>query len=963
MGPGAGICDRTMQVCNAIVALIPQADHCSVVTDSHLGAVTGELDLTNTGIASLQSGDFAGLTRLSSLLLSRNQLATLPTGIFDGLAGLEGLSLSHNQLATLPANQFSGLTRLESLRLSNNRITTLPAGLVSGLINLKTLRLQGNDLTSVPANMFTGLAKLEFLDLEFNEITALPTRIFDGLNLVFLGLEANHLTTLQAGLFDSVGISLTLDISHNRITTLGDGVFTNLKDVVFLDLAHNRLQSLPDGIFTGLTSMRQLFLEVNPGANFTFTMELQRIANTNKVVVEVAEGAPFDLTTTISATGGVLEDGVTTVTVPVGHTRSDEITVTPLTGATVSLGAAPARPPMNLGYRIAVGSPFSTTSAMAQTLNNPLEISVADASANEAAGATIDFVVSLSRTSSSTVRVDYGTSDGTARAGEDYTSVSDTLVFLPGQTSKTVQVEVLNDAIDDSGETFTFTLSNPSGGNATINDAVATGRIENTDPVPQAWAARFGRTIADQVLDAVQGRMSAARAPGMEFDLSGQQIHRALSLDEHRAGMPDAPLDVHKVWMDPVADLHARSGGRTIAAQELFTDFTFSLTGEAGGGGSGALWAQGAITHFDGHEGALSLDSEVVSMLAGADWKRGRTTVGIALSHSNSDGGYRSDHDEGDIRADLTGIYPYGQFEISEQWSIWGAMGYGEGRFKLTPEGKTRTETDMDLKMASVGGHGLLAKPSEGVGLELAMTSNAMLVRTATDSKRTDNGYLESSRAEVTRLRLGLQGAWHGIERGSFAFEPDFEVGLLHDGGDAETGFGMDVAAGMALMDSSRGLQARVRAHGLLTHEDGDFRERGLAGSLVWEPNPTPGRGLRLSLSQTMGAPDSGGIDALLRSDAVQGLNSTDHDAWDRRLLEAQLSYGMHVPGGGFTGTPQVGYGFSDTQRRLRMGWRLDGLKASNLGFSMQVEGSRQGVTSEKSEPEHDIRFKVQLRW
>ena len=537
------------------------------------------------------------------------------------------------------------------------------------------MRLQANALTSVPVNLFTGLTQLQDLDLEFNEITALPTRIFDGLNLRFLGLEANRLTNLQAGLFDSVGISLTLDISHNRITTLGGGVFARLEDVVFLDPANNQLQSLPAGIFSGLSSMRQLFLEVNPGANFTFTMELKRIANTNKVVVEVAEGAPFDLTTTISATGGVLEDGVTTVTVPVGHTRSDEITVTPLTGATVSLGAAPSLPSMNLGYRIAVGSPFSTNSGVLQNANNPLEISVADASAREATGATMGFVVNLSRTSSSTVRVDYETSDGTARAGEDYTSVSDTLVFLPGQTSKTVQVEVLNDAIDDDGETITFTLSNPSGGNATIKDAVATGRIENTDPVPQAWAARFGRSVADQVLDAVQGRMSAARAPGMEFGLAGQRINGALSLEGRAAETTDALHDAYEDGWDPETYPHSRLGGHMIPAHALFSDFSFTLTGEAGGGGSRALWAQGAITHFDGHEGALSLDSDVQSLLLGADWKRGRTTVGIALSHSNSDGGFRSDHDEGDIRANLTGIYPYGQFEISERWSIWGTVG------------------------------------------------------------------------------------------------------------------------------------------------------------------------------------------------------------------------------------------------------------------------------------------------
>ena len=71
------------------------------------------------------------------------------------------------------------------------------------------------------------------------------------------------------------------------------------------------------------------------------------------------------------------------------------------------------------------------------------EISVADARANEGAGAKVAFQVSLSRaftTAAHRVTVDYATSDGTATAGADYTATSGTLTFAAGEKTKTVNV-------------------------------------------------------------------------------------------------------------------------------------------------------------------------------------------------------------------------------------------------------------------------------------------------------------------------------------------------------------------------------------------------------------------------------------------------------------------------------------------------------------------------------------------
>ncbi len=92
----------------------------------------GSLLLTNEGIASLNSDDFAGLIGLIKLYLDSNQLTTLPADIFSGLSALTTLRLQHNNLSILPTGIFSGLTALTDLRLSNNPLpASLPASLFS----------------------------------------------------------------------------------------------------------------------------------------------------------------------------------------------------------------------------------------------------------------------------------------------------------------------------------------------------------------------------------------------------------------------------------------------------------------------------------------------------------------------------------------------------------------------------------------------------------------------------------------------------------------------------------------------------------------------------------------------------------------------------------------------------------------------------------------------------------------
>ena|SRR5688572_14404640 len=92
------------------------------------------------------------------------------------------------------------------------------------------------------------------------------------------------------------------------------------------------------------------------------------------------------------------------------------------------------------------------------------------------------FTVSLSKSTSKRVSVNFATENGSATSGEDYVQKSGTLNFAGGQRSKTVTVLVNGDTTVEGNEMFAVTLSRAR--NASIADGRAIGTIVNDDVLP-----------------------------------------------------------------------------------------------------------------------------------------------------------------------------------------------------------------------------------------------------------------------------------------------------------------------------------------------------------------------------------------------------------------------------------------------------------------------------------------------
>ena len=336
-------------------------------------------------------------------------------------------------------------------------------------------------------------------------------------------------------------------------------------------------------------------------------------------------------------------------------------------------------------------------------------LSVTGAHVREGPNAVLPFKVRLNRAAPGTVTVNYRTRNGTATAGADYTAVSGTLTFPPGETLQTVEVPVLDDAHDEERETLFLKLSRARGARMNWRRREAAGFIVNSDPAQRAWLGRFGRTVAEQVLDAVEGRLGATRRAGVEVTLAGRALAGTATRDDTTQATEQRPSE----WLG-----HGSEGehSNAITERDLLTGSAFAVTGGTQGSGLYGLWGRGAVSRFDGREGDLTLDGEVASGMLGADWTQGRITAGVLLSHSRGEGGYRAPSGNGTVSSTLTGLYPWGRYAASERLSVWGVAGYGVGTLTLTPDGQgAAMRADMDLAMAALGARGVLMQaPEEG---------------------------------------------------------------------------------------------------------------------------------------------------------------------------------------------------------------------------------------------------------
>ena len=364
-------------------------------------------------------------------------------------------------------------------------------------------------------------------------------------------------------------------------------------------------------------------------------------------------------------------------------------------------------------------------------------------------------------------------------------------------------------------------------------------------------------------------------------------------------------------------------------------------------------WGETASTHFKGSDGSLSLDGEVTTAMLGLDKRYGRWLVGSTLSYSEGKGGYQgSGALGGSVESTLTSLNPYAHFELNETTSLWGVFGYGSGSLRLTPEGaESALETDLSNRMAAFGGRGLLSVGSGDAGrFELALRSDALVTRTDSDAVHG----LAGAQGATSRVRLMLEGSGSMPLSTGGVLKPSLEAGLRYDGGDAETGAGIELGGGLGY--AAGNLLVEVNARALLAHGDTEYEEWGFSGSIVYTPGKD-GRGLSMKLGSAWGSTQSGVQSLWSRQDASGLARNGPFEAAQR--FQAELGYGIAGCRKVALWVPFIAAQAADGDgQSLRLGVKLT--SGPNLEAGLEL-GWRQGRAG--TEPEHAVQLGATLRW
>ncbi len=455
--------------------------------------------------------------------------------------------------------------------------------------------------------------------------------------------------------------------------------------------------------------------------------------------------------------------------------------------------------------------------------------------------------------------------------------------------------EVLNDAFAAMARSYL------SSARMTLHRRVTPGAHAGGASADQSGLRVGGRSVAlpnghslwDAAKEVVTGWLPD---PGRMWDRFAQQMHPARVTPGTALSRPGAPWPASGAPLS-LSDLAPPDLANPMnrirpPAGISGSDFTLGWGGQTADstrhGIAWSLWGQSDVQRYDGGEAgpasgpdgiAGDYDGDLRVHYLGLDAQLPSWLFGVALGRSSGSGDWNVGTASGRLTTSMTSVHPYLRWSggATTVWTTLGA-GTGEARNERTATGRVGT-SPLDLSMGLVEFQQRLGPARGSVAFGLRADAGWANLSTGEGTQTIDD-----LRGRVHQARLGLD-VRSNMRPGGTAFAPFGAVHVRHDGGDGQTGRGVELSGGLRAQLGIVSLDAQGRW--LAFHSATDYAESGAGLTLT-----VGGRGeegFSLSASPRWGGQTTGGF--ALWQDRAPGM-LPDHDADPPRwTMDARGAY------------------------------------------------------------------------
>ena len=713
-----------------------------------------------------------------------------------------------------------------------------------------------------------------------------------------LDLSSGGISSLQVGDFLGLRRLTGLNLSGNMLTELPSEVFSELSALTSLDVSDNELMSLPDGVvFSALTALETLRLNGNdltelPEGVFSALTALETLRLNGNDLTMLPAGVFAGLTslTGVDASGNPKSDPTDfTLTLVLRETGMDSFMVEVVEGAPTELT-------VNIMVEGGTASSMTATIEKGALESDEITVTLAEEST--------EVIVSLTNP---TLLTAFDSNSGMGYSGLVIVASDVPLPFVFGAEER----------LEGVGETILPTVSR-----------------ELISGVQNVVSARIGRLTTSPVIGQPTAQVAGQSSLSDLLTFTAQTFDRVHNQDQSFA-------------METL--LQETSFALSVNGEEEETSRT--------GFESIAVWGSADYQNISGGDD-ISWDGSIISFHIGSDMRvTDEVLGGVSVSWSRGTFDYEDRtmgmSQEGEYELELWSVHPYGGWTPLPGLNLWVIGGYGFGEVTIKDDGIAGSQSS-DVQSYS---------GSFGASAERALEENSVLpgITTVRVKAQTsiammeveDNGDMISSlTTEAYQQRISVEASHRGEGSEERYFIPTLEVGVRNDGGDGETGNGLEIGGEVEYRATDLGLRVSVNGRWLAVHS-GELEEWGVGGSVRFEPGARAGEGQGFWMSIT---PEWGEMRSRTRELWEAKIEEIERASEEREArLSGEVGYSLSLGKASLTPSARVSL-TNQGYRSYRVG---SGVVVGQ--FSLTLEGERRSTRS--SSEEESVRLEGSLRF